>query len=345
MAWEPVEMPKKAQRKKGGSGQDSNSHFIFLAVIIFLCFMWLSSMFSSCSSSNTEEPESLNEAVAEDKLNAPSGKRKHSVSLEIDCERNVMFSKYDIEVALDGEVLGTIDHGGKDTYDLKLAKGKHTLRVTEDGSSSVDGKATFKVPEKTELTFKVTCTNSQVEIEEVIESDEAETDEAKDATDTEDTGGAPSYSQADQSEQNDTGTSSASISEEEPTDSPNEALTVDNSSDLKAFLSVSDPLDSTVSRFVQNNTGKTIEFDGNIATYSSHEGAKTRFDFLIHAGDYSPDSVRGPEMQFEDCNIYDLNTDMDTIPQQQNVHVVATILEYDSNTGIVKLDPQRVTSR
>lgn len=463
MAWEPLEMPKK-NKTDSHSKQASKGANQALLGFLAIGLMLLVSLIASCSIGC-----SADRYADEDKNNAPTGGPTHAVSVEVSCEKNLLFSKYDIDVYVDGEQLGTIDHGSKDTYELKLSEGKHTLRIAESGSTSVDGKTTFKVPDSKRLKYTVKCTDSQVEISEIssihppvslketkeMEVDEVvqqfkqagfsevSTDEIRDLkpsesarnktiskiqiagsddfnTDTEfhiddevvityhvladipapasseemkkmdyeaaaksfkDAGFANvsvvsslSYSTSNPERSiksiriggEEDGTTdflagdtfpydaqitieyySGSSSKESGTSSSDDdsPLTVDNSPELAAFLAVADPLDASVSQFVSANTGKTIEFDGNIAMYSSHDGAKTRFDFLIHAGDYSPDSVQGPEMQFEDCNIYDLNTDMDTIPQQQNVHIVATILGYNSNNGLVKLSPQRVTRR
>ena len=82
---------------------------------------------------------------------------------------------------------------------------------------------------------------------------------------------------------------------------------------------------------------------------SPHEGYRTRFDYLIYAGDYSESIVSGPSFQFEDVNYYDLHLEGDNIPDSfevgLNIHVVAIIEEYDSGTGLFKLDPVKITIR
>ena len=94
---------------------------------------------------------------------------------------------------------------------------------------------------------------------------------------------------------------------------------------------------------------RTIEFDGNVAYVSPHEGYNTRFDYLVYAGDYSETTVSGPSFQFEDVNYYDLHLEGDNVPDTfgvgLNIHVIAEIEEYDSGSGLFKLTPVAITIR
>lgn len=92
------------------------------------------------------------------------------VTIEITCAKNLLFSKYDIVLEVDGKEVATLDHGGEGTYLLELKEGQHTLRVHKQYESSVDGKTDFVVLGDTNLQYKVTCSKSQVEIESVDNS-------------------------------------------------------------------------------------------------------------------------------------------------------------------------------
>lgn len=122
-------------------------------------------------------------------------------------------------------------------------------------------------------------------------------------------------------------------------------LNITNSPELNNALETADPYDDSVINFFKSNIGKTIEFDGNIADCQNHGSMKTRFDYLVHAGDYSASNVRGPEMQFNDVSYSDLNTDLDTVPAGINAHIVAEIENINETTGLVELDPVSVTRR
>lgn len=122
-----------------------------------------------------------------------------------------------------------------------------------------------------------------------------------------------------------------------------EILTIENCDDLKALLALKDPFDPFVKEFVTKYKGRTIEFDGSIAYMSNHGNYNTRYDILIYAGDYSETSVSGPNFQFVDVNMFDLNFVGDNIPDYigagDKIHVVAKVGKYNENSGLFELKP------
>ena len=122
-------------------------------------------------------------------------------------------------------------------------------------------------------------------------------------------------------------------------------LTVENSPELAAALAEQNPNSAVVKEFFTSHIGDTIQFDGNFASVQRHGDYKTRYDFLIHAGDYSATSVTGPEMRFQERTIYNLNTHMDSVSTGDNVIIVATIEGYNDVSGTVELEPVRVGYR
>jgi hypothetical protein len=122
-----------------------------------------------------------------------------------------------------------------------------------------------------------------------------------------------------------------------------EIITVDNNEEFAAVLKTKDPGDQIIKEFAVKYAGRTIEFDGNIAFMSNHGDYKTRYDFLISPWDYSETSVSGPQFQFEDCNVFDLNLIGDNVPDAvgvgDNLHFVAKIKNYDETSQLFYLDP------
>ena len=122
-----------------------------------------------------------------------------------------------------------------------------------------------------------------------------------------------------------------------------EIITVDNNEEFAAVMNTKDPVDQIIKEFAEKYAGRTIEFDGNIANMSYHGGYTTRYDFLISPWDYSETSVSGPNFQFEDCSVFDLNLIGDNIPDAvgmgDNLHFVAKILNYDETSQLFYLDP------
>ena len=137
-----------------------------------------------------------------------------------------------------------------------------------------------------------------------------------------------------------------------PSNSPTpntQNITVDNNEEFRALIESPEPDNATIEQFVSKYKGRTIEFDGNAADVGAHNSYKTRFDFLIHAGDYNPNSTHGPNFKFSDVAYYDLHLTGANIPDSigtgQNLHIVAEILEYNSTQELFYLKPVTTSAR
>ena len=252
---------------------------------------------------------------------------KFTVQVKIECEENLLFSRYDVNIFIDDELLGTLEHGATDIYTAELVEGEHTLKAEKEDESDVDGTVEFEVSENMELSYQLSLSNDQIEIEKIEPEQGASQNEEK--TDEE---------------------SAEKIKDtEEDKDATEEVLNMNNCEELAALLSLKDEFDPSIAEFASKYQGRTIEFDGNVAYVSPHEGYNTRFDYLIYAGDYSESEVSGPSFQFEDVNYYDLNLEGDNVPDTfdvgLNIHVVAKIKEYNSESGLFKLEPVAITMR
>lgn len=127
-------------------------------------------------------------------------------------------------------------------------------------------------------------------------------------------------------------------------------ITVENNEEFFALLKTKDDTsDPVIAEFAKKYAGRTIEFDGNIAYMSNHDNYKTRYDFLILAGDYSENTTTGPNFQFRDVSAFDLKLIGDNIPdfvgQGDNLHFVAKIIEFDQTQGLFFIDPVSTTVR
>ena len=286
----------------------------FIVVIFAMIVIGLTACQSEQSETNQEEKMQV---------------EKFAVQVEIACEENLLFSRYDVNIFIDDELLGTLEHGATDTYTAELVEGEHTLKAEKEDESDVDGTVEFEVSENTELSYQLSLSRDQIEIEKIEPEqdvpqkeekiDEESTKKIKDTEENKDEAEAE------------------------------EVLNVNNCEELAALLSLKDEFDPSIAEFASKYQGRTIEFDGNVAYVSSHEGYNTRFDYLIYAGDYSESEVSGPSFQFEDVNYYDLHLEGDNVPDTfdvgLNIHVVAKIEEYDSGTGLFKLNPVKITIR
>ena len=119
--------------------------------------------------------------------------------------------------------------------------------------------------------------------------------------------------------------------------------------DLAALLAGHD-CDDSVGSFAAKYRDRTIEFDGFLGAMAPHDGAQTRFDLLINAGDFDPNKAFGPNFQFRDVNlVYDLHLTGTNVPDTlgigQNLHVIAKVGEFDSFTCLFQLTPVATSVR
>ena len=126
-------------------------------------------------------------------------------------------------------------------------------------------------------------------------------------------------------------------------------INASNNAEFAEILTLSDPFDNKIQSFANTHTGQNIEYDGNVTSILHHGDYKTRYDYLVLAGDYNPNSAIGPSFQFENVNYNDLNLTGDNVPDSlvegTNIHIIAKIQEYDPSTGLFKLDPISVKLR
>ena len=82
---------------------------------------------------------------------------------------------------------------------------------------------------------------------------------------------------------------------------------------------------------------------------NNHGNYNSRYDILIGTGDYDENSMIGPGVQFSDVNAHDCGVDKVYLDQYlkigYNVHIIAEVGEYNSNTGIFHLIPISVVVR
>lgn len=122
------------------------------------------------------------------------------------------------------------------------------------------------------------------------------------------------------------------------TTGPVENLTVENCSDFAALLSLRDPGDPSVSTFASKYSGQVIEFDGCVMNMQHHGDLNTRWDVLLGAGDYDENSALGPNFRLTDVAFYEMNVSGgDSVYAGLNVHIVAEVGDYNSNSQLFEL--------
>ncbi|PLS24831.1 hypothetical protein Tam1G_1159 [Bifidobacterium imperatoris] len=123
-------------------------------------------------------------------------------------------------------------------------------------------------------------------------------------------------------------------------------MTEQNNPEFAALLAGPD-MGSSVSAFATKYANHVIEYDGYVASVAPHGNYKTRFDYLILAGDDDA-SAHGPNFQFADVNYSDLHLSAnapDTFGLGLKVHVKAKVKSYDSSTGLFQLESVAISMR
>lgn len=129
--------------------------------------------------------------------------------------------------------------------------------------------------------------------------------------------------------------------EEQNTGETSGTLTVENCPELQDILLKSSEFDPSYGEFASKYSGRTIKFDGYVASLVHHGDYKTRYDVLIYYD--NPDGVTGPYFRFTDVNVYDMNITTDSIKANDKVIVEAEVKSYEENTGFFQLKPVKVT--
>lgn len=90
------------------------------------------------------------------------------IGLDIECEQNFAFSKYDVEVFVDDESIGIVEHGTSRAFELELGRGDHFLRICENGNANVNGSLDFRVEDDGLIDCAVRCKDGEVRMKGAI---------------------------------------------------------------------------------------------------------------------------------------------------------------------------------
>lgn len=343
---------------------------------------------------------------------------EYDITIDIQCKENAVFSKYNVDVYIDGDFEGTVYHGDKESFDVVLKRGKHIISFENEDDDTLNGEIEVEISKKETIKLKISCSSKGVDVkllsdngtkddvskettakkEETTSKKEETTAKKEETTKPDDKAKIPddwtnllekNYKDVKKKFKNagftnivcnpieidfdEEKVSEGSVvniaigkdgdvctfekGEKWPKDTkiridyrvkpakPAGNLTVENCPELAAILSNKAEIDQSYSLFASKYEGSIIEFDGRIDYCTTHGSYSTRFDYLVSAGNYDPNSQIGPTFKFEDVNYFDLNTDLDTVSVGLNVRIVAKVISFDSNSGIFYLEPVSITSR
>lgn len=92
------------------------------------------------------------------------GYAKCSVKIHVDFIPNLIFSKYDVNLLVNGIKQGTLAHGEDQDFEFSVDPGEYTLTFESDESSSVNGEVTLKVDCDIEASYEISCYSDKVSV-------------------------------------------------------------------------------------------------------------------------------------------------------------------------------------
>ena len=250
---------------------------------------------------------------------------KYKVDIEVDCEENLIFSKYDIDVFIDDSRKGTVEHGASKSFSVDLLKGSHEFLFKSAEDSDTTGKITAEISEDCTLKYELYCTSSGINV----------TDKSEKASSQNETTVSETKSQE------------SSDAESKNSNSEDTILTIENNTDFASLMEIEDQTDSTtIKAFVDSHKGAVIKFDGCIAFMMPHGKYKTRFDVCMAGGDYAAEKVYGPLFSFEDVNYSNMKVSgADTVAQGMNFTITAKIKDFSDDGNTIDLEPVELKAR
>ena len=93
------------------------------------------------------------------------GYAKCNVKIHVDFVPNLIFSKYDVNLLLNGIEQGTLTHGEDQDFEFSIDPGEYTLTFESAESSSVKGEVTLTVDCDIEASYKIACFSDKVSVE------------------------------------------------------------------------------------------------------------------------------------------------------------------------------------
>lgn len=123
--------------------------YMYAALIILLC-----GGLTACSDSSINNTSS-------------HSKESYDIYIEVQCEKNKLFSKYDLEIYVDDEYQTDVKHGKTDSFEMNLLKGEHEIMIQKKDDASVKGNVTIDITSSAEYYYHVECKSDEVQIEQV----------------------------------------------------------------------------------------------------------------------------------------------------------------------------------
>ena len=133
-------------------------------VVLALCgagllvlVLFVSLIAVSCSGSGKDESDASNTAFV--------GKT-YDLAVSAHSKANLLYSCYDVEVLIDDQPIGVVEHGEDATLETQISAGKHTFSVREEGTESARYSQDFEMPEgPAEISCEFSCHSDDIDVD------------------------------------------------------------------------------------------------------------------------------------------------------------------------------------
>ncbi len=100
-----------------------------------------------------------------DILNITSKEVNFDVNIQINCNENLLFSKYDVELYINGELVGEIKHGTSGMYTQSLPQGNNIITFANKENENVNAVVEVDIDGDINFGYILTCKSSAIEVE------------------------------------------------------------------------------------------------------------------------------------------------------------------------------------
>lgn len=107
---------------------------------------------------------------------------EYEVNIEVECVANWFFSKYDVDIYVDGSLAGRIPHGASESNTVTLTKGVYEIKFVNAEDDDVTGITSIDIQKDEMIKYKISCSSTKISVENITESyeDDAENQSAGD---------------------------------------------------------------------------------------------------------------------------------------------------------------------
>ncbi len=88
----------------------------------------------------------------------------YDVDVTIACLENLVFSRYNVNVIIDGSNKGTLPHGSTERYTMHVKKGTYKIQFESSEDKSIIGQVILDIHQNDSLIYKLHCTSTHISV-------------------------------------------------------------------------------------------------------------------------------------------------------------------------------------